>query len=165
MDAWTKMWHLTFTYHIWDFPGSSDSKESAYNAGDLCLIPGSERSPKEGNGNPLQYSCLENSMDRGAWWATVHGVSKESDTTEQLTLRLSIHTHTHTQTKECYSASKKKERRKEILPFTTTLMNLEDIMLSKIIQPVFLTGECHGQRSLVGYIVPRISKSQTWLSD
>ena len=43
------------------------------------------RSPGEGNGNPLQYSCLENPMDRGIWWATVHGVHKESDTTEQLT--------------------------------------------------------------------------------
>ena len=49
------------------FPGGSDSKESACNAGDLGLIPGSGRSPGEGNGNPLQYSCLENCMDRGAW--------------------------------------------------------------------------------------------------
>ena len=65
------------------FPGGSDSKESACNAGDLGLIPGSGRSPGEGNGNPLQYSCLENSMDRGAWWATVYAVGrKESDTTE-----------------------------------------------------------------------------------
>ena len=58
------------------FFGSSDSKESACNAGDLGLIPGSGRSPGEGNGNPLQYSCLENPMDRGAWWATVHGFAK-----------------------------------------------------------------------------------------
>ena len=50
-----------------DFPGSSDSKASACNARDLGLIPGSGRSPGEGNGNPLQYSCLENPMDRGAW--------------------------------------------------------------------------------------------------
>jgi len=50
-----------------DFPGSSDGKDSACNAGDLGLIPGLGRSPGEGNGNPLQYSCLENSMDRGAW--------------------------------------------------------------------------------------------------
>ena len=49
------------------FPGGSDDKESSCNAGDLGLIPGSGRSPGEGNGNPLQYSCLENSMDRGAW--------------------------------------------------------------------------------------------------
>ena len=51
-------------------------KESACNAGDLGLIPGSERSSWEGNGSPLQYSCLENSLDRGAWWAIVHGVTK-----------------------------------------------------------------------------------------
>ena len=58
------------------FPHGSVSKESACNAGDLGLIPGSGRSPGEGNGNPLQYSCLENPMDRGAWWATVHGVAR-----------------------------------------------------------------------------------------
>ena len=51
-------------------------KESLCNAGELGSIPGSVRSPGEGNGNPLQYSCLENPMDRGAWQATVHGVSK-----------------------------------------------------------------------------------------
>ena len=50
-----------------DLPGGSDGKASAYNVGDLGLIPGSARSPGEGNGNPLQYSCLENSMDRGTW--------------------------------------------------------------------------------------------------
>ena len=58
------------------FPGGSDSKESACNAGDLGSIPGSGRSHGEGNDNPLQYFCLENSMDRGAWYATVHGVAK-----------------------------------------------------------------------------------------
>ena len=58
------------------FPGGSDGKESACNAGDLGSIPGSGRSPKEGDGNPLQYSCLENSMDRGAWQTTAHGVAK-----------------------------------------------------------------------------------------
>ena len=59
-----------------DFPGGSDGKASAYNVGDLGLIPGSGRSPGEGNGTPLQYSCLENPMDGGAWWATVHMVAK-----------------------------------------------------------------------------------------
>ena len=58
------------------FLGSSNSKESACNAGDLGSIPGLARSPGEGHGNPLQYSCLENSVDRGAWWAPVHGVAK-----------------------------------------------------------------------------------------
>ena len=58
------------------FPGGSDGKASAYNEGDQSLIPGWERSPGEGNGNPLQYSCLENPMDGESSWATVHGVSK-----------------------------------------------------------------------------------------
>ena len=58
------------------FPGGSDCEESACNAGDLGLINGSGRFPGAGNGNPLQYSCLENSMDRGAWRTTVHGVAK-----------------------------------------------------------------------------------------
>ena len=58
------------------FPGGSENKASACNAGDLGLIPGLGRSPGEGNGNPLQYSYLENPMDRGVWWATVHGVAK-----------------------------------------------------------------------------------------
>ena len=58
------------------FPGGSDSKESACNAGDPGSISGSGRSPGEGNGSPLLYSCLENSIGRGAWWATVHGVGK-----------------------------------------------------------------------------------------
>ena len=59
-----------------DTPGVSDNKESACNAGDPGLIPVSGRSPGEGTGNPLQYSCLENSMDKGAWWATVYGATK-----------------------------------------------------------------------------------------
>ena len=59
-----------------DFPSGSDGKESACNAGDLGSIPGLGRSPAEWNGNLLQYSCLENSMDREAWLATVHGVAK-----------------------------------------------------------------------------------------
>ena len=56
--------------------GGSDGKASVYNAGDSGSIPGSGRSPGEGNGNPLQYSCLENPIEGGAWWATVHGVAK-----------------------------------------------------------------------------------------
>ena len=59
-----------------DFPRGSDSKESAYSAGDTGLIPGSRRPHGEENGYPLQYSCLENPMDRGAWWATIHGAAK-----------------------------------------------------------------------------------------
>mgnify|MGYP007134341255 CR=1 FL=1 len=66
------------------FPGGSDGKEAACNAGDLGSVPGSGRSPGEGNGNPLLYSCLENSMGRVAWWATIPGVTKRTE-----------HAHTH----------------------------------------------------------------------
>ena len=59
-----------------DLPGGSDDRESACNAGHLGSIPGLGRSPGGENDYPLHYSCLENSMDRGAWWATVHGVTK-----------------------------------------------------------------------------------------
>ena len=58
------------------FPDGSEVKASVCSVGDLGLFSGLGRSPGEGNGNPLQYSCLENPMDRGAWWATVHGVAK-----------------------------------------------------------------------------------------
>ena len=74
------------------FPGGSDVKESACNAGDPGSISGSGRSSEEKNGYPLQYSCLENSIDRGAWWATVHGC-KESDMTERLTRTLFFKSH------------------------------------------------------------------------
>ena len=70
------------------FPGGSDGKASACNEGDPGLIPGSGRSLGEGNGNPFQCPCLENSMDGGTWWATVHGVAKSWT-------RLSDFTFTH----------------------------------------------------------------------
>ena len=67
---------VTMRRALISFPGGSDSKESACNVGDLGSVPGLGRSPGGGHGNPFQYSCLENSMDRGAWRATVHGVTK-----------------------------------------------------------------------------------------
>ena len=70
--------YLTHSFMTWQvfFPGGSDGKASAFNAGDPGSIPGLRRSPGEGNGNPLQYSCLESSMHGGTWWTTVHGVAK-----------------------------------------------------------------------------------------
>ena len=67
--------------NVMGFPGGSDGKESDSYTGDLSLILGLGRFPGEGNGNPLQYSCPGNPMDRGAWWATVRGVTRELDTT------------------------------------------------------------------------------------
>ena len=72
------------------FPGSSVGKESACNAGDQSLILGSGRSPEERNGNPLQYSCLENPVDRETWQATVHGVTRVGDDYQSLIFRSSI---------------------------------------------------------------------------
>ena len=70
-------------YPHW-YIGGSLVKNPPANAGDVGSIPGLGRSPGEGNGNSLQYSCLGNHTDRGAWWVTIHGVTKESDTTDQL---------------------------------------------------------------------------------
>ena len=67
---------LSLSFLITGFSGGSTGKESACNTGDPGSVPGLGRSPGEGNGNPCQYSCLENSMDRGAWQAAAHGVSK-----------------------------------------------------------------------------------------
>ena len=77
-------YRITLSKNLLGFPGGSDSKESAWDEEDPGLSPMSGRFPGEGNGYPLQYSCLENPLDRGAWWATVHGGHSESDTTEQM---------------------------------------------------------------------------------
>ena len=103
--SWRREWRISWTVepgrlpsmgsqrvgHVWatnmfslGFPGGSDGKESSCNAGDQGSIPGLGRSPGEGHSNPLQHSCLENSMDRGAWQGTVHGVT-ELSIPEQLT--------------------------------------------------------------------------------
>ena len=85
-EAEGPLWLLGLSWRYFLFPGGSDGKESAYKAGDPGSIPGSGRSPGEGNGNPLQYSCLEKPMIRGACsWGR-----KELDTTERLTLSLSF---------------------------------------------------------------------------
>ena len=77
--------HIVVFFCIYFVFCSSVDKESAFSGGDPGLIPGLERSPGEGNGNPLRYPCLENLMGRRAWWAAVHGVTKESGMTEGLT--------------------------------------------------------------------------------
>ena len=78
----TEQLHFTSPTPVFlGFPCGSAGKESTCSAGDLGSIAGSEKSPAEGNGYPLQYSCLENSMERGPWQAIVHGVIKESDMT------------------------------------------------------------------------------------
>ena len=79
-----KWWNLEKSVVQLGFPGGSDGKDSTCNAGDLGSTPGSGRSAGEGNGNPLQYSFLENPMDRGAWQAADHGVA-ESDMTDWAT--------------------------------------------------------------------------------
>ena len=80
--------NLCYFYPVWVFPIDSVVKNPLTNAGDAGSIPGSGRPPGGGNGNPLQYSWLGNPVDRGAWWATVHGVSKN-----QIWLNNSVHIH------------------------------------------------------------------------
>ena len=93
------MLKLSAVWLLWPFPGSSfisfdglSGKETACNEGNAGSISGSGRSTGEGNGNPLQYSCLENPMDRGAWWATVHGIA-ELDTTAQMHMNIYKYKH------------------------------------------------------------------------
>ena len=79
---------------IVSYAGGSDGKVSAYNAGDPGSIPGSGRSPGEGNGNPLQYSCLENPRDSGAWWAAVYGVAQSRTRLKRFNGNCSLVAHT-----------------------------------------------------------------------
>jgi len=122
------------------FPGGSDSKESACNAGDPSLIPGLGRCHGEENGHPLQYSCLENSTDRGACWVTVHRVAK-----------------TQTWLSNYHWASLVALVVKNLPQYKRHKRCRFDSWVGKIpwrrkwqATPVFLPGEAHGQRSLVG---------------
>ena len=138
------------------FPGGSEVKASACNARDLGSIPGSGSSPGEGNGNPLQYSCLENPMDRGAWWATVHGVVKSRAWLSDLTYY-------------CFpgalgvknlptSAGEKKRRRFD--PLVRKIPWRREWQLT----PVFLPGESHGWGAWWA-TVHGVTKNRTQLSD
>ena len=90
---WSYQWSsfVLGTYYLRGFPGASGGKASACNARDPAPIPGSGRSPGEGNGNPLQYSCLENSIDGGAWWATVHAIPKSRTRLSDITFTFHFH--------------------------------------------------------------------------
>ena len=126
------------------------------------MIPGLGRSPGGGHGNPYQYSCLEKFMDRGAWQATVHGISKESDMTERLSLSLYIWKILSTpkilkliQGLPWWLCGKKKKKKK---PTCQCRRPGFDPWVRKIPwrrkwqpSPVFLSGKSHGQRILVGY--------------
>ena len=79
-----------YVYVCMYFPHGSEGKASACNVGDLGSIPGMGRSPGEGNGNPLQCSCLENPMDGEAWWATVHGVTKSQTQLRDFTFKMQL---------------------------------------------------------------------------
>ena len=76
LKLWYFLFVLSFMGSLWAFPGAADGKKSAYNAGDMILILGSGRYSGEGNGNPHQYSCLENPINRGPWWSIVLGVAR-----------------------------------------------------------------------------------------
>ena len=92
--SWSRLSDLTFTFTLWygrGFPCGSAGKESGCNAGDLGSIPGLGSSPGEGNGNPLQYSCLENPKDGGAWWASVHRVAKSRTRLSDLPFTFHFH--------------------------------------------------------------------------
>ena len=123
------------------FPGGSEDKASTSNAGDPGSIPGLGRSLGEGNGNPLQYSCLEHPMDRGAWWATVHGVEKSQT-------RLSDFTFTFRRLSGKESACQFwRQRRRVFNPWVGKIPWRRKWQTNAI----FLPGKFHGQRSLAGY--------------
>ena len=94
-----------YTHIYMGFPGSSDGKESACSVGGVGSTPESGRSPGKGNGYPLQYSCLENSKERGAWWATVRGVAESQIRRSNFHFHIYTYTHayTHTYTHACNS--------------------------------------------------------------
>ena len=100
VDAWVTSSNTTLSNPCKDFSGGSDGKTSAYNVGNPGSVPGLGRSPGEGNGNPLQYSCLENPMDGGAWSATVHRVAKSRTRLSDVTFTFTKSVHLMT-SKSC----------------------------------------------------------------
>ena len=160
--------------HIfWAFPHSSVSKESAWNAGDLGSTPGSGRSPGGGNGNPFQYSCLENPMDRGDWRAIAHGVIRVLATKPPLphilgtghlskmwfakTFPPSVHFHLLSRVLVEEKFAKFRTSNLSTFPFlfqkAWVWYWIRQILWRKKWQPtpVFLPGKSHGQMNLAGY--------------
>ena len=149
-DLWIFIYIINSSLNL-GFPCVSNGKVSACNAGDGGSIPGLVRSPGKGNGNPLQYSCLENSMDKGVWWATVHGVTKSQ------TWLTSSHTHTHIPktcseqawccwdlTHELRAPSRKKSRKKMVLVLSGHLgMDTKLQILSGDLRALMVISLCH----------------------
>ena len=127
------------TEHLNCFVNQSHPIEPACNAGDQSSIPGSGSSPGEGNGNTFHYSCLENPMDRGAWWAMVHRVTQSRTRLKQLSSSSSYRLRWLRIHWQC--------RRPEFNPWVRKLPWRREWLHT----PVFLPGELHGQRSLTGY--------------
>ena len=112
---------MTQVIHVMAFPGGTVVKNPSANVGDAGSIPGLGRSPGEGNDNSLQHSCLKNSMDRGDWWAVVHGTAKESDMNYQLNNNNNKDTCYKIQSRKVYYRAEDKEY----------MNNLAQILLSK----------------------------------
>ena len=157
----TALWLKERQDIYWGFPCGSPVKNLPASARNRGLTPGSERSPREGNGNPPQYSCLGNPVDRETWQATVCGVTKESDR-QKVGLNNNIHTHTHTHTHThllwgfpgCASGKEpacqcRRHKRCEFHPWVRKIPWRRERQPT----PLFLPREFHGQRSLAGYRV------------
>ena len=163
-----------FLLGIRDFPGGSDGKASVYNTGDPGLIPGSGISPGEGNGNPLQYSCLENPMDRGAWQVTVHAVMKSRTRLSDFIFTFQFHAlekemATHSSVLAWRIPGTGEPSELPSMGSHRVRHNWSDLAAAAGVAyyrhipvnpnwgrkwqptPVFLPGESQGQRSLVGY--------------
>ena len=158
------------------FPGGLDGKESAYNAGDLGFIPGWRSFPGRENGYTLQYSCLENSMDREAWWAYTPWGLKDSDTTERdshtRTHTLTqAHTHTHTEVHTHRHTHTELETRDNVVTFTilTTRGQQEAMLLKSLTASVAITsiyshiyGKLGGIRFNLLFQHPHFSDGNKW---
>ena len=160
---WQTRWEgsLGENEYMYGFPGGSNSTESACTAWDLGSIPGSGRSPGEGNDYPLQYSCLDSSIDRGAWQATVHGICRTESlhcSPETTTTLLIIYTPIQNKKfkvwkksgmdKEWHSQGMLlKCKRHRFSPWVGKISWRREWLPT----PLFLPGEFHGQRSLEGY--------------